>query len=82
MNEVKLALDLNKVVHDECKDVPHDIGLRLLKVVKQHLGEQLNLSSVIKWDSNEREPLLIDFCTCSFGGRTNGYCDECGKKVK
>ena len=43
MDEVKLALDLNKVVHNECKDVPHDIGLRLLEVVKKHIGEQFKL---------------------------------------
>jgi len=48
MDEVKLALELNRVVHNECKDVPHDIGLRLLDVVKKHLGEQLNLPHVIK----------------------------------
>ena len=48
MDEVKLALELNKIVHNECKDVPHDIGLRLLEVVKQHLGEQLNLPPFIK----------------------------------
>ena len=43
MDEVKLALELNKVVHNECKDVPHDIGLRLLEVVKKHAGEQFKL---------------------------------------
>ena len=48
MDEVKLALELNRMVHNECKDVPHDIGLRLLEVVKKHLGEQLNLPPVIK----------------------------------
>lgn len=45
--EVKLALELNKMVHNECKDVPHDIGLRLLGVVKKHLGEQLNIPVVM-----------------------------------
>ena len=34
---VKLALKLNKLVHNECKDVPHDIGLRLLDIVKKYL---------------------------------------------
>ena len=48
MDEVKLALELNKVVHNECRDVPHDIGLRLLEVVKKHIDEQLNLPPVIK----------------------------------
>ena len=43
MDEVKLALELNKVVHNECKDVPHDIGFRLLEVVKKHAGEQFKL---------------------------------------
>jgi len=35
--DVELALKLNKLVHDECKDVPHDIGLRLLDIVKKNL---------------------------------------------
>lgn len=47
MDEVKLALEMNKLVHNECKDVPHDIGLRLMEVVKKHVGEQLNLPPVI-----------------------------------
>jgi hypothetical protein len=46
MDEVKLALEMNELVHNECKDVSHDIGLKLLKVVKKHLGEQLNLPPV------------------------------------
>lgn len=37
LNEVELALEMNKLVHNECKDVPHDIGLRLLDIVKKNL---------------------------------------------
>jgi hypothetical protein len=37
LSEVKTALEMNKLVHDECKDVPHDIGLRLLDIVKKNL---------------------------------------------
>ena len=48
MDEVKLALEMNKLVHNECKDVPHDIGIKLMEVVKKHVGEQLNLPPVIK----------------------------------
>lgn len=33
---VKLALKLNKLVHNRCKDVPHDIGLQLIDIVIQH----------------------------------------------
>ena len=36
-SDVELALKMNKLVHDECKDVPHDIGLRLLEIVKKNL---------------------------------------------
>ena len=36
-SDVELALKMNKLVHDECKDVPHDIGLRLLDIVKKNL---------------------------------------------
>ena len=37
LNEVELALEMNKLVHNECKNVPHDIGLRLLDIVKKYL---------------------------------------------
>lgn len=32
--DVELALKINKLIHDECKDVPHDIGLRVLQLVE------------------------------------------------
>ena len=31
-----LALEMNRLVHNECKDVPHDIGLRLLEIVEKY----------------------------------------------
>lgn len=31
-----LALEMSRLVHSECKDVPHDIGLRLLEIVEQY----------------------------------------------
>lgn len=34
--EVQLALELNKLVHENCKDVPHDIGIRLMDIVKKY----------------------------------------------
>ena len=37
LDEVKTALEMNRLVHNECKDVPHDIGLRLLDIVKKYL---------------------------------------------
>ena len=64
MDEVKLALELDKVVHNECKDVPHDIGLRLLDVVKKHLGEQLNLPTVIKSVCDDYFPSFDKPNTC------------------
>ena len=31
MNELKLATEMSKFVHDQCNDAPHDIGLKLLE---------------------------------------------------
>ncbi len=36
LNKVKLALEMNKLVHDKCKDAPHDIGLELLDIVERY----------------------------------------------
>ena len=30
--EIELALVINKLVHDNCTNVPHDIGLRIIKI--------------------------------------------------
>ena len=46
--DVELALKINKIIHDECKDVPHDIGLRISELVEKHQAEQLILSDVNK----------------------------------
>ena len=37
---VDLALKLNKVVHDKCKDVPHDIGMELAKIADEYAYER------------------------------------------
>uniref|UniRef100_A0A6H2A6I7 Uncharacterized protein n=1 Tax=viral metagenome TaxID=1070528 RepID=A0A6H2A6I7_9ZZZZ len=34
--DVELALKINKLVHNECKEVPHDIGLRIEELVRLH----------------------------------------------
>jgi hypothetical protein len=34
MDDMEIALAMSKLVHDECKDVPHDIGLRLFDLVR------------------------------------------------
>lgn len=46
---VDLALKINKFVHSECNDAPHDIGLRIAEIVKSHqkalaFAEQSNIS--------------------------------------
>ena len=33
---VELALKINKIIHDECKDVPHDIGLRISELLEKY----------------------------------------------
>jgi hypothetical protein len=34
---VELALELSSFVHERCKDVPHDIGIRLATIAEKHL---------------------------------------------
>ena len=34
--DVNLALEISRLVHNECKDVPHDIGLRIVELVEAH----------------------------------------------
>ena len=36
MNRIELCLKVNKMIHDECKDVPHDIGLRVMELIEKH----------------------------------------------
>lgn len=33
---VELALKINKMVHDECKNVPHDIGMRIESLMREY----------------------------------------------
>ena len=33
-SNVELALKINKMVHNECTDAPHDIGLRIERLVR------------------------------------------------
>lgn len=33
-----LAIELSRCVHDLCKDVPHDIGLKLAAIVRKHVA--------------------------------------------
>jgi hypothetical protein len=30
---IQLALKINRLIHNECKDVPHDIGLRIMELI-------------------------------------------------
>jgi|AntAceMinimDraft_16_1070373.scaffolds.fasta_scaffold813127_1 hypothetical protein len=45
--DVELALKINKIVHDECKDAPHDIGLRIIELIENHQAKKLILSGVV-----------------------------------
>ncbi len=44
MDEVKLALEINKLIHNECKDVPHDIGWRIVKdIFPKYTSDEVTL---------------------------------------
>lgn len=42
--KIELALKLNRLVHDECNDVSHDIGLRLEEICSKHYEKYYNCS--------------------------------------
>ena len=52
--DVDLAIKLSKLVHDECKEVPHNIGITLTRIIEKH-QKQLTLTDV----SQQRELHLL-----------------------
>lgn len=36
--DVDLAIKFSKVVHEQCDNVPHDIGVTLAQIVTEHKG--------------------------------------------
>ena len=54
--DVDLALELNKLVHDECKDAPHDIGIRLIRIVEKRY-EAINYSQCC--DKLPQDPIVL-----------------------
>lgn len=65
--DVELALKINRLVHNECKDVPHDIGIRIEELVRLHQSELKNCTIpvvkvrylLIKWLNGDP---IIDGC--------------------
>jgi hypothetical protein len=61
--DVELALKINRLVHNECKDVPHDIGIRIEELVRVHqselknIGVLANVSGMLPLTENAKEKL-------------------------
>ena len=55
--DVELALKINRMVHNECKDVPHDIGLRIEELVRLH---QSDIDAVVQQARDYTEPKVND----------------------
>ena len=53
--DVNLSLKLSKAVHDRCHNVPHDIGIELEQIVREHQNEQLNKLSVVRGGDSESQ---------------------------
>jgi hypothetical protein len=64
---VDLAIELSKLVHNECKDVPHDIGIRLIRIVEKH-EEAINYTrcctEVCEDETHETKGKLEDVYRC------------------
>jgi hypothetical protein len=73
--DVELALKINRLVHNECKDVPHDIGIRIEKLVRLHQSELKNngvLADVSK----------CQYCRDVFISNGEEYCGNCKEELK
>jgi len=70
-----LALKLNKIVHDRCKEVPHDIGLDLNGAVTQWMSKSwIKLPDI----ENNKVQLCVYECACGFHiGLDFTYIDQC-----
>lgn len=64
---VNLALKLSKYVHNVCKDVPHDIGLHLEKIVAAHQELRGEGESELQKVMDE----LAEWSDKTFGGQRN-----------
>ena len=46
---VNMALKINQMVHDNCKDVPHDMGLRIINYIEAYLKLDPALPMIDGW---------------------------------
>lgn len=58
--KVELALKINKLIHDECTNVPHDIGWRIVRMLEL---EKLTPTTVVQ------------VCECAEPKETGWYAD-------
>ncbi len=65
--DVELALKINRLVHNECKDVPHDIGLRITELVNKH-QDQLRLNVVMQ-EFNSLIVRLVELLSVKYPNR-------------
>ncbi len=68
-DNVDLALKINKLIHDECKEVPHDIGKRIMELVK---GKNMKIDLFDK---------AYKFTAENEGGWSNNKYDLGGKTI-
>ena len=57
--DTELALKLSKIVHDHCKDVPHDIGIKLAQEV---FIQQLEKAGKRGFAAGEKARNLLTTC--------------------
>ena len=67
--DIEIALKISKLLHEQCKDVPHDIGLQVLNLVKDILpqvDEKVRLS-----DMHGNGFFFTDFIPYALGEKDN-----------
>lgn len=66
MENVKLALEINRMIHNECKDVPHDIGARIMELIEKDYDVKLILPAVDITFKEKQTQKFEDFLNKNF----------------
>jgi hypothetical protein len=70
--KVELALKINKLIHDECENAPHDIGYRVSQLIEKKLDsiqQNLRLALDLLYAKTDDDECVLDH---------NGYCQTHG----
>ena len=60
---VELSLKVNCMIHDECNNVPHDIGFRVMEMVRSAKSNDAEMCEFAEWVRDGKYGAENIFCT-------------------